>query len=177
MAIGFVRIERVKRSKGKNACCKSAYNARTKILDQKTGEIFNFTKLGGNTYHEVLLPSHVDSKFKNLSELTNAIEHIERKNNSQLLKEYVLALPDDKNISHEIKIEMIHEFVRRMNWIEDGLGVQIDVHAPHDGENNWHAHILTTTRRFTEDGKRLGEKSKRFRATNKKWKKWFLCSV
>ena len=160
MAIGFARIERVKRSEGKNACCKSAYNARTKILDEKTGEIFNFTKLGGNTHHEVLLPSHVDSKFKNLAELTNAIEHIERKNNSQLLKEYVLALPDDKNISYEIKIEMIHEFVRRMNWVEDGLGVQIDVHAPHDGENNWHAHILTTTRRFTEDGKRLGEKAR-----------------
>ena len=106
MAIGFARVERVSRSDNKNACCKGAYNARSEVVDEKTGEVFNFTKHGGSVYHEMLLPEHVDKKFKNTSELMNAIEHIERKDNSQLLKEYVLALPDDKNISLEIKKEM-----------------------------------------------------------------------
>ena len=38
MAIQFARAEYVSRSSGKNACCKSAYNARSKVTDEKTGE-------------------------------------------------------------------------------------------------------------------------------------------
>ncbi len=39
--------------------------------------------------------------------------------------------------------------------VKNGLAVQVDIHAPHNGEENWHAHLLVTTRRFTQDGKRL----------------------
>lgn len=160
MAIQFARAEYVSRSSGKNACCKGAYNSRTKIKDEKTNIVYNFTSRKDNVYHEVLLPEYVHQKFKNISELMNAIEHVERKNNSQLLKEYVLALPDEENISLELKKEMVYEFIRENNWIENGLGVQVDIHKPHDGEKNWHAHLLVTTRRFTEDGKRLGIKAR-----------------
>ena len=40
MAIQFARIEILSRKSGGNACCKGAYNARSKIVDEKTGEIF-----------------------------------------------------------------------------------------------------------------------------------------
>ncbi len=46
-----------------------------------------------------------------------------------------------------------------MGWVKNGLRVQVDIHSPHDGEKNWHAHLLVTTRRFTEDGKSLGAKA------------------
>ena len=39
MAIQFARAEYVSRNKGKNACCKGAYNARTVIKDEKTTEV------------------------------------------------------------------------------------------------------------------------------------------
>ncbi|KJV93314.1 mobA/MobL family protein [Orientia tsutsugamushi str. UT76] len=39
------------------------------------------------------------------------------------------------------------------------LGVQIDIHKPHRGDKNWHAHILVTTRRFKENGEELGGKA------------------
>ncbi|SPR10562.1 conjugal transfer protein TraA [Orientia tsutsugamushi] len=45
-----------------------------------------------------------------------------------------------------------------MEWVKNGLGVQIDIHKPHRGDKNWHAHILVTTRRFREDGTGLGDK-------------------
>jgi hypothetical protein len=49
-----------------------------------------------------------------------------------------------------------------MQWVNEGLGVQVDIHEPHDGDDiNWHAHLLVTTRRFTEDGKRLGHRKAR----------------
>ncbi len=152
MAIQFARAEYVGRSSGKNACCKGAYNSRTKIKDEKTNIVYNFTSRKDNVYHEVLLPEYVHQKFKNISELMNMIEHTERKCNSQLLKEYVLALPDEENISLELKKEMVYEFIRENKWIENGLGVQVDIHKPHDGEKNWHAHLLVTIRRFLDTG-------------------------
>ena len=126
MAIQFARVQRVSRSTGGNACCKGAYNSRTKIKDEKTNIVYNFTSRKDNVYHEVLLPEYVHQKFKNISELMNTIERTERKCNSQLLKEYVLALPDEENISLELKKEMVYEFIRENNWIENGLGVQYD---------------------------------------------------
>ena len=76
MAIQFARVAMIKRSSGANACRKGAYNARSKIVDEKTGEVFDFRSRGDNVHHTMLIPEHVDKKFKNLSELMNAIEHI-----------------------------------------------------------------------------------------------------
>ena len=160
MAIQYARIEIVKRSDGGNACCKGAYNARTKVTDNKTNITYNFIKKGDNVYHTILLPSHVDLKFKNVSVLMNEVELSEKRKNSQLLKDVVVALPDDKEFTLEDKINITHELIEEMRWVKNGLGVQVDIHKPHDGENNWHAHIGVTTRRFTEDGKKLGEKAR-----------------
>ncbi len=52
-----------------------------------------------------------------------------------------------------------HKIIEEMGWVRNGLGVQVDIHQPHDGEKNWHAHLLVTTRRFTENGKALGAKA------------------
>ena len=160
MAIQFARVAMVKRSSGANACRKGAYNARSKIVDEKTGEVFDFRSRGDNVHHTMLIPEHVDKKFKNLSELMNAVEHIEKKDNSQLLKEVVIALPDDKELTLKDRINITHEIINEMNWVNNGLAVQVDIHEPHDGQKNWHAHLLVTTRRFTEDGKRLGAKAR-----------------
>ena len=40
MAIAFARIEYKGRSSGANACTMSAYNARSRIVDEKTGEVY-----------------------------------------------------------------------------------------------------------------------------------------
>lgn len=158
MAIQFGRVERVSRSSGGNACCKGAYNARAIIKDERTNITYNFQQRGGNVYHEIVLPEHADQGFKDKSVLMNNIELSEKRKDSQLLKEFVLALPDEKNVSLEMKIEMVHEFVKSMEFVKEGLGVQIDIHEPHAEEKNWHAHLLVTTRRFTEDGKSLSLK-------------------
>lgn len=155
MAIQFARVERVKRSKGKNAVCKSSYNARLTLKDEQTAVIYTFERLQDNVYHDILLPKQADVKFKNAQEFANEVERAEKRKDSQLYKEYVLALPDDPNISIEIKKELVEDFIKSCRFIEDGLGVQVDLHQPHDGEKNWHAHLLVTTRRFKEDGSGL----------------------
>ena len=63
MAIQFARIEIVGRSSGGNACCKGAYNARTKVKDQQTGVIYNFSKKGDNGLFRISWGSSNQGKY------------------------------------------------------------------------------------------------------------------
>lgn len=160
MAIQFARIEIVSRSTGGNACCKGSYNARMKIKDTQSNITYNFQHKGDNVYHEILLPSYVDAKFKDPAILMNEVERTERRKDSQLLKDVVIALPDDKELNLQDRIEITKRIIARRGWVKEGLGVQLDIHEPHDGERNWHVHLLVTTRRFTKDGKGFGAKAR-----------------
>lgn len=159
MAIQFARIEIVGRSSGGNACCKGAYNARTIVKDNKTNITYNFKHKGDNVYHAVLLPEHADKRFNSVAEFMNEVEHCEKRKDSQLLKDIVLALPDDKELTLQDRINITHLLIEKRAWVKEGLGVQVDIHEPHDGEKNWHTHLLVTTRRFTEDGRSFGLKA------------------
>lgn len=161
MAIQFARMEYVSRSNGGNACVKASYNKRDKVKDERTGITYSFAQRGGNTHHEIMLPHMVSEKFLDSSVLWNHVELFENRKNSQLAKEIVLALPDNKEITLEHRIELTRRFVKE-NFTDKGLGVQIDIHAPHHVEDkNWHAHLLVTTRRFREDGQTFESKKAR----------------
>ncbi|KAB2836880.1 MAG: AAA family ATPase, partial [Caedimonadaceae bacterium] len=151
MAIQFARLEYVSRSTGGNACRKAAYNERTSLKCERTGELFYFEHKEDGIYHDVMLPEGAHEKFKSSKVLWNAVEHFERRSNSQLCKELVLALPDNPEISFEDRIELTRQFVEQ-NFVSKGVAVQMDIHAPHEGDKNWHAHLLVTTRRFSKDG-------------------------
>ena len=168
MAIGFARLEFVKRSERKNACAKAAYNARTRIhfIGNETvhEKIYDWSFMEKPIYHEIIVPKHVADKFKNTEILWNAIESKETRINSQTALDIVIALPDDEMISTEDRIELAKTFVEK-HLVENGLAAQIDIHQPKDNGDgksghNWHAHILVTTRRFSPDGKEIGEKAR-----------------
>lgn len=162
MAIQFARAEYASRSQGKNACCKSAYNARERIKDHRSNVTYTFERLKDNAFHEILLPSYVSSKFKDPETFSNAVEFAEKRKNSQLYKEYVLALPDNAEVNLKDRIDITKRFIAAKGFIDHGLGVQVDIHQPHDDEKNWHAHLLVTTRRFDPSGEKLGEKARDF---------------
>ncbi len=133
MAIGFAKFEFIKRSDGKNVCAKAAYNSRSEIQFegsqlQKPKE-YSWSWKETVAYHEILLPSHVDSKFKNPTVLWNEVEKWETKRNAQVAIEVLLALPDDAIVSVEDKINLAVDFVKK-NFVEKGLAAQIDVHPP-----------------------------------------------
>ncbi|BAG39792.1 putative conjugative transfer protein TraA [Orientia tsutsugamushi str. Ikeda] len=157
MAIQFTRIEFLSRSKGGDSCRKAAYNARTIVENEKTGIKYNFSRKKDNVYHTVLIPDYVKQEFKNIQTLMNEVERTAKKDNSQLLKDIVIALPDEKELNLEHRIELTHQIVDEMEWVQKGIGVQIDIHKPQTGDKNWHVHILLTMRRFREDGTGLGD--------------------
>ena len=133
MAIGYARAEFVKRSNGKNACAKAAYNARSRIefdgncaLDP---EVYDWSSKAPSVFHEVLLPEGVQEKFKSPQILWNAAEAREKRYNSQVAIEVLLALPDDKVVSLEDRIQLARTFIQT-HFVEKGLAAQIDIHSP-----------------------------------------------
>ncbi|WP_342638436.1 MobA/MobL family protein [Orientia tsutsugamushi] len=159
MAIKFARIEFLRRSEGGDSCRKAAYNARTIVKNKQTGIRYNFSRKKDNVYHTVLIPDYVNQDFKNIQTLMNEVERTETRENSKLLKDIVIALPDEKELNLEHRIELTHRIVDAMEWVQNGLGVQIDIHMPQIGDKNWHVHILVTTRKFKENGEELGDKA------------------
>ena len=177
VAIGFARLEYVKRSSKKNSCAKSAYNSRGKIVFEGTeytsGRLYDWTYKEKPSYHDVLLPDQVDSKFKDPSLLWNIIEKLEKRVDSQLAMELVLALPDDEIISLDDKANLAISFAKA-NFVQHGFAAQIDIHPPEQQErileetgekeensHNWHVHLLIPTRRFNERGDDLETKKPR----------------
>ncbi len=180
MAISYARLEFVKRSSGKNAVAKSAYNSRAEIRfngNSIMGERnYNWSHLPTSAHHEILLPGHVDTSFLDPFILWNAVEQAERKKNAVVSNELVLALPDDEEISLEDRITLTKSFVHE-HFISKGFASQINVHSPEnsikdpngeyeDKGNNWHAHIQVTPRRFLEDGKTFEKNKPREQTTS-----------
>jgi len=155
MAIAFARARYISRKTGGSAARSAAYNARAEIGDERTGEVFYFKHRDAPEHHEVLAPEGADAKFSDASALWNAAEAAERRKDSQVAREIVMALPANADVSNEDRIELARSFALE-HFVAKGLGVQLDIHAPHGGDleserANWHAHLLITTRRIEGD--------------------------
>jgi len=165
VAIAFARARYLSRAAGGNAVRSAAYNAREAIQAERTGELFHFRHRDAPEHHEVLLPDGADPRFADCAVLWNAAEAAERRKDSQVAREIVLALPADRELTTADRIELARSFVEQ-HFVSKGLAVQLDVHAPHkergEGEGawaegtggdhtNWHAHLLITTRRVEGD--------------------------
>ena len=157
MAIQFARARYVSRKTGGNAVRSAAYNERTAITSERTGELFSFKHRDAPEHHEILLPEGAAAKFAASAVLWNAAEAAERRKDAQTAREIVLALPANAGLSSEDRIALTRAFAVQ-HFVSKGVAVQLDVHAPHDGESeadgaNWHAHLLITMRRVA--GERL----------------------
>ena len=163
MAIQFARARYLSRASGGNAVRSAAYNARDAIAAERTGEVFYFRHRDAPEHHEVLLPEGAAAQFREAAVLWNTAELAEKRRDAQVAREIVVALPADAGISSEDRIDMVRSFAEQ-HFVAKGLAVQLDVHAPHEGEAesehaNWHAHLLITTRRL--EGERFAAKKAR----------------
>jgi Ti-type conjugative transfer relaxase TraA len=155
VAIAFARLEFVKRSEGKNACFKSAYIAREKItfLGNKFSgkKTYNFSSHGEVYSKGVILPEGTSKEYLDPEYLWNTVEKNELRRDSQVAFEFVLALPDDKEVSGENRVQITKEFIHSF-LTKEGLASQYAIHYPSEDKKNWHAHILVSIRKFNNEG-------------------------
>ncbi|WP_281702944.1 MobQ family relaxase [Cryptobacterium curtum] len=155
MAIYHLCIKIISRSKGKSAVAASAYRSGETIKNEYDGIVHDFTRKGGITHTEILLPQNAPQEFSDRGTLWNSVERIEKSKNSQLAREIEIALP--KELDKEKQINLVREYVKE-NFVKVGMCADIALHDKNDG--NPHAHILLTMRPLNED-KTWGAKSKK----------------
>ncbi|HHT0595026.1 TPA: Ti-type conjugative transfer relaxase TraA [Legionella anisa] len=143
MAIAFAQVSIHSRSKGHSAVAAAAYRSGALLYDDRIGRTYDFSKRHDVVFSEILLPDGANDVLWDRNYLWNEVERAENRSNSQLCKDFVLALPRELNLVQQI--ELAKRFART-HFVGKGLPADIAIHDHGDG--NPHAHILIPTRRL-----------------------------
>jgi ATP-dependent exoDNAse (exonuclease V) alpha subunit len=151
MAIYHLSVKTISRSAGRSVTAAAAYRASEKIVDERTGEIHDYTHKKGVLSADIILPKQAPAWAKEREALWNAAEQSETRKNSTVGREFEIALPSELNEQQrrQLAIALAEEIVARHSCVAD-----VAIHAPGKGgdNRNHHAHVLCSTRRLGPNG-------------------------
>jgi hypothetical protein len=150
MAIYHLKVKPVQRSKGQSSIASAAYRAGVSLYDARTGEIHDYTRKRGISHSEIITPN--DEKIDR-EKLWNLAEAAEKRKDGTPAREYEIALP--KELKAYDRKYLAQLFAGELA-LREGCAVDLAIHSPRKGSDNYHAHILCTTRIFESGG--LGAK-------------------
>mgnify|MGYP002620025081 CR=1 FL=1 len=151
MAIYSFRASIVKRSDGRSSVAAAAYRAGERLVDERTGTPCDYTQKGGVLHAEIIAPSHAPDWVLDRATLWNSVEARETRINSQVAREFTLALPHELN--DQQREELVRSFLEK-ECVSRGMVADFAIHLPdRDGDQrNHHAHVLLTLREITPEG-------------------------
>ena len=154
MAVYHFSAKTVSRSAGRSSTAAAAYRAAERIVDERTGEIHDYTRKGGVVASEVILPG---GGTMERAALWNKVEAHHKRGDATVAREFVVALPAelDPTQRQDLARSYARELADRYR-----VAVDVNVHAPgKDGDQrNHHAHILLSACYANTWGK-LGKKA------------------
>ncbi|MBL4746245.1 MAG: MobA/MobL family protein [Flavobacteriaceae bacterium] len=147
----------ISRGKGQSSVASAAYRSSSRLVDERTGQIHDYTHKSGVTHSEVLTPEGTPEWMLDRAQLWNAIEAVERRKDAQLSREVQLSLPYE--LDPEQRKKLVLDFVQEQ-FVNQGMVADIAIHAPSKAgdERNHHAHIMLTMRELTAEG--FGKKNR-----------------
>jgi ATP-dependent exoDNAse (exonuclease V) alpha subunit len=162
MAIYHLNMVIHNRAAGHSAVAGAAYRTGEKLVDERTGEMHDYTKKRGIEYKEIIAPNSVEKPDREI--FWNKVEAKNKRSDAQVARDIKIAIPSELN--KEEKIAVIKEFSQH---IADKYSIAVDVaiHAPHrrGDSRNYHAHLLfsTNTLELVKNGEIiLGNKVREF---------------
>jgi len=158
MAIYHLSVKLVTRGAGRSSTAAAAYRAATRVHDERTGLVFDYSRKRGVEHTEIVLPSATREVgwAHDRARLWNAAELAEKRKDARVAREYEVALPHELNAVQ--RRELVRAFAQDLAERHGGA-IDVAIHRPHrEGDTrNHHAHLLATTRVVTEAG--LGSKT------------------
>lgn len=147
----------IKRSNGQSSVASAAYRSGSRLVDQRTGEIHDYTRKQGVTHSEILSPDKTPEWMQDRAELWNAVEAVERRKDAQLSREIQLSLPHELEVDQ--RKDLLINFIQEQ-FVDRGMIADVNIHLPDkDGDQrNHHAHVMLTMREMTGEG--FGNKSR-----------------
>lgn len=150
-------VKTIGRSQGRSATAACAYRSGERIEDQRTGQVFDYSRRGGVERPQcaIFAPADAPAWVQDRSALWNAVEAAETRKNSTVAREFEIALPAD--LDSEARQALVAHFATAL--VErHGMVVDASIHGPDpdaahgQGNRNHHAHVLCSTRRIEPDG-------------------------
>ena len=119
----------------------------SRLYNDYDGIQHDYTHKHGLVWEHVFLPAMAPAEWSDRETLWNAVEAAEKTKDSQLAREFIVALP--RELDKTAWTTILSEYIKE-NFVADGMCADVSVHNT-DGENP-HAHILLTMRPLNEDG-------------------------
>ncbi len=151
MAIYHFEAKVIGRTSGPGIIAAAAYRAGEKILDEKAEKQHNYKPRKGVLYAEIISPKNTPDWVYDRSKLWNEVESTEKRKDSQLAREILVALPSELN--QEQRVSLLRGYIRQQ-FTKKGMVADFAIHAPSKigDDRNYHAHILLTMRNITLEG-------------------------
>ena len=164
MANFHCTAQMISRQGGKSCVAALAYRSATELVDQRTGEVWNYTNKANVGHVEILLPNNAPSWISELAhecrtdrqsalqKFSDIIEASEKRKDSQVYREVEFSLPNE--LTKEQNIEWANAFVKDI-LVARGMVSVVSFHFdidPKTGMQKPHCHVLLSTRHLTEDG-------------------------
>ncbi|MES3110543.1 MobQ family relaxase, partial [Sphingomonas aurantiaca] len=161
-------VQIIGRADGRSAIAAAAYRSGDLLIDERTGTPHRHGDADRVAYTEIVAPAGALPWATNRGQLWNRVETGERRKDSQLAREFEIALPN------ELSLDQQRSLIR--GWVAaelTPLGVITDIaihtdprkNAARQPDNtetantrNDHAHLMTTMRGLTDDGDGFGAK-------------------
>jgi hypothetical protein len=155
MAIFHLQCSTVSRSKCQSATAAASYRSASRIKDERTGQIHDYTRKRGVRFSALVFPAGVSPLDR--ATLWNQAEKAENRKNSTVAREFMVAIPYELNQHNQMVLAM--NFATALTDFY-GVAADLSIHEPGRGgdSKNTHAHVLITTRRITNEG--LKEKTR-----------------
>ena len=155
---------RVSRGKGGSIVATAAYNGRCRLVDEQTGEVWDYRHLGAAEFSGIYAPKGAPEWANDLQRLVNQIERTEKRADAQLGFNLDIALPCEMTLEQNRRLGQ--DFARE-EWQRKGYAVVVDIHRPDpEGDpRNWHMHVWGTLRKIGPDGfaRTKGEQQENYR--------------
>ena len=155
MAIYSFRMQVIGRSAGRSATAAAAYRSGEQLTDERTGKVHDYTGKSDIYGSEILTPENAPERLCERETLWNEVERGEKRKDSQLCNEVMIALPAE--LSHRQKQALAREYVQA-EFVSKGMIADIGYHD--FDSHNPHAHIMLTMRPVNEAG--FGRKERRW---------------
>ena len=147
MAIFSMNVAKISKSKGRSVMSSAAYQHRAKMKSSLYGESFDYRKKAKYPHESfVLLPKYAPKEYLDSEVLWNAVEKVEKASNALLARRFIIIFPME--LTKDECVDLITEYCKTQ-FVSEGMVADVSLHWD---EGNWHAHVLTTTRPFKENG-------------------------
>lgn len=148
----------LKRSAGKNAIAAAAYRAGETLTDERTEQIFDYSRRHAIEATAILAPDNAPAWVMDRNRLWNEVERGEKRKDAQLARELQISIPAD--LSAESRKRLVFDFAEK-HFVAAGMVADIAIHGPGAGSDlNDHGHIMLAMREIGPDG--FGQKARQW---------------